>query len=298
MNFDASSGAFVITSNGTLPLVAGVTQGGGSLWTSSLGSNYHSHGTLRAEVTLNSLATVALIGMRVDAVPSNNSVGFFISRSQNLIGIVELVSGVLSIHSQIAFTVSTSVPYMMEATAVGNALSLKVWPLGGAEPVSPQAVTSGLSLNAGAIAVQVNMPLGGGGAPSSGTLSGSFDNITFTPARPVLLATQSNPGAQLSVTASNMVTGREYFTVISLNPCPGVVGAGPYLGLCFVNVQDAINQLVLPIGTLPFHFLASGPTQPLGSYSLPVGLVLDAVILDASTFQTGGYSATQRITIL
>lgn len=152
-------------------------------------------------------------------------------------------------------------------------------------------------MTTGALAVQVNMPLGGGGAPSSGTLSGSFDNITFSPARPVLLATQMSAGAPLAVAASNLVAGREYFTVISLNPCPGLVGSGPYLGLCFVNIQDAITQLLLPVGTLPFHFIASGSAQALGSYPLPFGLVMDAVILDASTFSTGGFSTTQRITI-
>lgn len=295
MTFSAVSGAFAISSNGNLPVTASTIEGGTSLWVSSLAGAFYAHGTLRATVTLDTPMASATLGMRADGIPAANAVGFWVSRGTSTMGIAEVVNGVTTFPSVVPMAFPSAGPYVMEAKAVGSALSLRVWPVAGAEPASPQSSTAATGPVFGGIGVQANTPLTGSG-PASAPISASFDDLIFTPAKPSLLLNQSLPGLPLSVLASGLVAGREYFTVISLDLCP-VPGSGPYLGICASNPQFLIDQLLLPVGVLPFHFIAAGPSQSLGSYPLPAGLTFDAIILEASTFLYGGHSAIARVSI-
>lgn len=295
MTFSAAGGAFAISSNGNLPVTAASIEGGTSIWGSSLAGTFYAHGTLRAKVTLDTPMTAATLGMRADAVPAANAVGFWISRGTSTMGIAEVVNGVTTFPSVVAMTFPSAGPYIMEAKAVGGALSLRVWLVAGAEPANPQSSITATGPVFGGLGVQANTPLTGSG-PASAMIAATFDDIVFTPAKPALMMSQPLPGLPLSVLGSGLVAGREYFTVISLDLCP-VAGSGPYLGICTSNPQFLIDQLLLPVGVLPFHFIASGPSQSLGSYPLPAGLTFDAIILEASTFLYGGHSAITRVTV-
>lgn len=115
-----------------------------------------------------------------------------------------------------------------------------------------------------------------------------------------LLITQSGgPGSPVSVQNHNLTTGGEYFNVFSLEPCPGGVGTGPYLGLCAmnpVNAQFILDQIMLPTGSAPFHFIANASSVMWGPFSVPP-LTLDAVCFEFTGGALGPVSNVTRVTI-
>jgi hypothetical protein len=71
-----------------------------------------------------------------------------------------------------------------------------------------------------------------------------------------------------------------YHCLFSLEPNPTGVGNGPYLGLSATDVSTLIDQFVLPLGFIPFHFAATQTSEPLGAYLLPPGLPIEAICVD------------------
>jgi hypothetical protein len=93
-----------------------------------------------------------------------------------------------------------------------------------------------------------------------------------------LLITQpAGPGSPVAVTHNRLAAGAEYFNLFSSSPCSVGPGSGPILGLCFSNVSEMLSQLLLPVGTPPFHYLTSAPTQVHGPFAVPP-VVLESVL--------------------
>jgi len=105
-------------------------------------------------------------------------------------------------------------------------------------------------------------------------------------------------GANVFVTNSNMIPGQEYYNIFSLDLCPGGVGTGPYAGLCFNpgNTQFLLNQLLLPLGTMPLHFIAPTSGITNGPYALPP-ITLEGVCFEVNAGGIGATSAAIRFTI-
>lgn len=97
--------------------------------------------------------------------------------------------------------------------------------------------------------------------PGPGTLPlsaiGSLGIVLYRTGLVTLEGQQGGPGAPVTVRHANLRPGAEYFTVFSTDLC-GVVGAGPYAGLCASNPSTLTAQLAYPLGTPIFHFLAPG----------------------------------------
>ena len=107
------------------------------------------------------------------------------------------------------------------------------------------------------------------------------------------------PGTPISIDNGYLVPGNEYFNIFSLDLCPGGPGTGPYLGLCattLANVQFIVLQASLPVGSPPFHFVATASSMSWGPYTVGPG-TLDAVCLDVTGGVLGSYSPVTRITI-
>jgi hypothetical protein len=106
-------------------------------------------------------------------------------------------------------------------------------------------------------------------------------------------------GGLVSVTNSNLVAGGVYFNLMSLEPCPGGPGTGPFLGLCASTpsaLQFLIGQTLLPLGTPLFHFGAITPYSVWGPYSLPP-ITVDAVAIAMTNGLIGGVSPVVRIVV-
>jgi hypothetical protein len=117
-----------------------------------------------------------------------------------------------------------------------------------------------------------------------------------------LTGTQPGPngpaGGPLYLHHANLTPGHEYFSVFSPNLCPGGPGTGsPNLfGLCTSNVQSLVNQLLLPVGTPPFHFIAPSSYVSWGPFVLLPASV-DAVSVEVTGGIIGATSAVTRITV-
>jgi trimeric autotransporter adhesin len=136
----------------------------------------------------------------------------------------------------------------------------------------------------------------GGGFTSFGGLP-SANLARFGCPRPsISLAQGGGAGSPIFVTSSGLVLGRETFNVFSLEPCAGIPGGGPYLGLCATNPATLLNQAALPIGTPPFHMSASQSSMTFGPYLVPP-VVVDALCVDFDPGLGYRWSPTVRLAI-
>jgi hypothetical protein len=106
--------------------------------------------------------------------------------------------------------------------------------------------------------------------------------VEFRSPVPSLLLSQAAPSSATLVSGFSLAQGHEYYNVFSLSPCPGGPGSGPYGGLCFPDPSVLFQQIAVPLGVLPFHFIASGNAMGYGSFALPPGLALEALTGDVS----------------
>lgn len=104
------------------------------------------------------------------------------------------------------------------------------------------------------------------------------------------------PGGPVWVSNANLMPGREYFNIFSVDPCPGGPGAGPLLGLCSNDLSFQVAQLQLPIEQRPFHFTAPSAAPILGSCTVGP-LTVEGVCLDLTGGALGLYSSAIRFTI-
>jgi hypothetical protein len=62
-------------------------------------------------------------------------------------------------------------------------------------------------------------------------------------------------------------------------------------------VSQLIGQLVVPIGSVPFHFVATGPDATFGPYPLAAGLAFEAVSVDVTGGVVGCISPVRAYTV-
>ncbi len=193
---------------------------------------------------------------------------------------------------------------------LSDTFALSATPGAWSAQVSPTSVVVGAG-QAAVVSVLVTIPPGASlGQMDSVTLTATSQNfaaasattsamtVTVVPLAPLIVPQQpTGPGSPLEISLLDLVPGHEYFFVISPELCPGAIGSGPYLGLCSSNEPFLIAQISLPLGTPPFHFLASASSELFGPYPLAPGVAFDAVAFDLTGGLLLGFSPVARIVI-
>ena len=86
--------------------------------------------------------------------------------------------------------------------------------------------------------------------------------------------------------------------MFSFEPAPGGVGTGPYLGLWASSLNTLLAQLQLPLGSPPFHYLATATAQAFGPYGAPPGFYVECVAIGLTAGVLPGVSAVAGYTVL
>ena len=184
--FDASSGAMHFESSGDVPV--GEHGYMGLTWDESADSIF-SNGFLRAKVRIDQEqdGAFATLTMRVADDPAAGAYLFHMSTDTNSIFTFENFRDGRVINSgripdRGSYEVNPGEFWNVEAGAVGDQLSMRVWREGESEPVCPQWVFTDRSRTEGTI----GMGAGVWGNPRARGIplqgSATFDDITFTPA--------------------------------------------------------------------------------------------------------------------
>jgi hypothetical protein len=108
------------------------------------------------------------------------------------------------------------------------------------------------------------------------------------------ISSPMGPGS-IQVDNAGMTPNDEVYNVFTFNePCPAGPGSGPFLGLCTTDVGFLALQVSFPLGALPFHFLAPGPTQTWGPFpaGFPSGTVLEGVAFTPNLVNVANASHT------
>ncbi len=113
-------------------------------------------------------------------------------------------------------------------------------------------------------------------------------------ARPYLRLLPSTASSSVTVIDEDLIAGHEYFNLYSTELCGGGVGTGPWIGLCATDLTSLLDQIALPIGAQPFHFVAVGPEIGFGPYAVPPGFAFDGVCIDVTPAVFGCHSGVQR----
>jgi hypothetical protein len=138
----------------------------------------------------------------------------------------------------------------------------------------------------------------GGLFTQSGAGVGSSNIARFgAPRALVSLQQPGGPGTSGYIVNSDLVPGHEYFNVFSPDVCPGPPGSGPYLGLCSNDLNVLVAQVLLPLGSPPFHFIAPERTLAFGPFTLPAGTTYDAICSDFTGGTIHCVSNVGRLTI-
>jgi trimeric autotransporter adhesin len=132
---------------------------------------------------------------------------------------------------------------------------------------------------------------------TAGPAVGSGLIAAWTPARPSITLSQPFAGGPVSVLESGLVTGQEYFSLFSFDLCGAGPGTGPYAGLCASNIVPLVDQVSLPVGTVPFHFIAGGPTAQFGPFPGIPPLTVDAVVIERTSPSSGCPSVVTRFSV-
>lgn len=211
--FDASSNAYSISSvDEVVPIPAGCV-GSGSVWepsaTGARDRHRYSNGTVRATLRLNNDISSGFITMRSDPDTITEYV-FAANNSLDLVVIERIVNAQTEESLGSApFELDAGQDYIIEATAVGPHLSMKIWQSGDEEPSEPQIIAMDETLKSGVFGLVSYYCAG----DSGDILSATFDDITFTPGNSAFGADRSSVNAVPEPTS---------FAVISM----GIVGLG------------------------------------------------------------------------
>lgn len=108
--------------------------------------------------------------------------------------------------------------------------------------------------------------------------------------------TQSGPGAPAFITSSGLFVGGEYYNLFSLDLCPEGPGYGSVLGFCPTSLAFLASQFTTPVGTPPFHYMATAPTQTFGPVPVVPGITFDAVCFERNNGFVGCASPVIRYT--
>ena len=194
-----------------------------------------------------------------------------------------------SVGSSTTLSISiTNIGYLSDTFTVS--VGSTTWPATVVPGTSPTgSIAAGAS---GAVDITVTIPstvqAGAAGSITVTVTSTNFASETATAVIPLTTTalvpnfsmTQASAGAPVVLLAANLIPSDTYHCLFSLEPNPTGVGNGPYLGLWTSNISTLIDQFVLPLGFVPFHFAATQSTEPLGAYVLPPGLVIEAICFD------------------
>jgi hypothetical protein len=175
-NYDASGGTYQIASSTPLPPLPSLI-GTGSAWTASAADPYYSEGHMRMRFSPDNGISNPFGTMRMDPLLGNYYCFFAIPEGAGTIGISK-VTGLVDSDDLVSMTfgITPGQWYWMEAGALGNALSLKVWAEGDPEPLTAQLTVTDGSFAAGALAVGMYKFAG-----DSGVISSQFDDVSFVP---------------------------------------------------------------------------------------------------------------------
>ena len=191
--FNVVSGAYVVASSSLIPVddpTAGAIE---SHWLRSLSQNRFSNGTLRGTIRANSHGTTLGFLLR-DYEPNESDYGFFGSTSFGTFYIERFELGahpeapqtILAMADPGQFPFVAGQTYNIEASVVGNQITMKAWRVGHSRPSQPTLTVTDKLLKAGAgnrLAALVFFdpaPLMDAGVEEV-QVNGAFDDITFTP---------------------------------------------------------------------------------------------------------------------
>lgn len=177
--YDASSGAYRLSTTGTVP---GNAPGRGfllSLWDES-SDPFYSNGYVRARFQIDTFDGVAAILFRYSGdIPSGlngyafvgvGGGGFFFNRIVNTsVARDVLINGLGP---------AVGEEWWMEGGAVGDEFSMKVWRVGEPEPESPQISFTDSAFNSGVFGLDANMNFG---STVPGIVKTTLDDVYFTP---------------------------------------------------------------------------------------------------------------------
>ena len=131
-----------------------------------------------------------------------------------------------------------------------------------------------------------------GGAFEAAGNAASYCLARWGPQRPKLSFATAT-GA-VTIHDSRLLVGHEYYNIFSGDTC-GVIGGGPYLGLCAGNVNVLLGQFALPLGVPPFHIFGVQPIASFGPYSVLSGVTLDGICFDYTGGVVGCVSVARRV---
>jgi hypothetical protein len=172
--YDASGETYQISSSGALPPIF---VGTGSFWTDSATDPYFSDGYMRLRFSTDSVISNPFSTLRLNPVSGDYYCFYARPSGAGTIGITR-VTGLLDSEDLVAttFPITPGAWYWMEAGALGDTLSLKVWAEGDPEPDTAQLITTDDSFAFGALAVGLYKYAG-----DTGLISSQFDDVSFIP---------------------------------------------------------------------------------------------------------------------
>jgi len=210
--FDASSGRYQMGSTGDVDWLlesptAQVFPGLGAGYSSSAGNSQYGNGVLTVNVTLDNSSSSAFLSLR--GTPQSplgsawDSAYYFAVNNAGDSLYIARRGGDATCATQVVAecylgsmplspgAVSAGIEYFLQASATGDTLGLKFWATTDPEPAAPQltALTtqqpvtlSGTGFGLGLYASEViSVPIEFPGIATSPAISGSFDNVSFSP---------------------------------------------------------------------------------------------------------------------
>ena len=181
-SYNVSGGTYQIASSGPLPALPSLI-GTGSFWTASAADPYYSEGFVRMRFSTDNDISNPFSTMRLDPTLGNYYSFFAIPDGAGTIGISRVTGLVNSDDlTSMTFGITPGEWYWMEAGAIGDALTLKVWADGDPEPATPQLSITDNSFSTGALAVGMYKFSG-----DIGVISSQFDDVSYVPEPSALL---------------------------------------------------------------------------------------------------------------
>jgi hypothetical protein len=168
--FDASSGGYLLSSTS---VVTTNRDSAAAFWQdSALGSGF-ADGILTARVRMdNDSSNISLI-MRADGIDA--AYGFSVNNNLDAVLISRTIGNIDSTLAFSLLAIETGTDYWIEAQTIGTELSMNLWEVGQAKPLTPLLSVSDSSLASG----QIGLAAYHWGA--NAVLSASFDDVTFVP---------------------------------------------------------------------------------------------------------------------
>jgi hypothetical protein len=158
-----------------------------------------------------------------------------------------------------------------------------------------QACGSGIGGNVWALSALDGALIAGGDFLTAGGIPSPYLARWSSPL-PMLGFSQPQSG-MVQVDDRWLVPSHEYYNIVSTDLSPGTVGTGPYGGLWFNDPAMLMQQVALPPGTAPFHFVAPGTSFSFGPYPLPPGISFEAISVDVTGGVIGCLAPAQRYTV-